>query len=131
MNMQEAFFKAASGMLRQGRKSEMPMPGDLQCAYRGDGGAKCAIGHLMSDEYYRTKFDDLAYTLANDGSEEVCDALEASGISFAEPRMLSMLLALQEVHDCYEVQNWPVALRELAATFGLDASGLPDLEAPQ
>lgn len=128
MNMQEAFFKAASGILRQGRKSEMLMPGDLQCAYRGDGGAKCAIGHLMSDEAYRPHFDN-AFTLANDGSSEVCAALEASGVSFAEPRMLSMLQALQEVHDCYEVRNWPVALRELAESFGLDASGLPELRA--
>ncbi len=48
--MQAAFDKAVHGILAQGGRSLAYINGRLTCAYRGEGGKKCAVGHLLSDE---------------------------------------------------------------------------------
>ena len=30
---------------------------ELRCAYRGDGGSKCAVGHILPDEVYNEVFE--------------------------------------------------------------------------
>lgn len=120
MNLQEAFDVAAGGMLRQGLKSEAVVGEGLQCAYRGAGGAKCALGHLMNDAAYDPMFDAQGLTLNGSGGAQIQCALEASGVDVSAPRMFSMLSALQEIHDCHDVCNWPTRLLELAAEFELD-----------
>jgi hypothetical protein len=54
MNAQEIFDTAAIGVIRQGRPS---MGSSGSCAYRGEGGAKCAAGFLLSDEVYDPSMD--------------------------------------------------------------------------
>lgn len=120
MNMQEAFDVAAGGMLKQRRKSQAVICGERQCCYRGEGGTRCAIGFLLSDAAYDVEFDALGISLANSGGCRIQAALEASGVDFGEPSMFSMLAALQEIHDCREVEQWPMRLLELAAEFELD-----------
>lgn len=46
---QEIFDKAAAGIIAQGCKSMIDRDGDPTCAYRGENGHKCALGHLLSD----------------------------------------------------------------------------------
>lgn len=48
--LQELFDRVVTALIRQGR----PSLNDSACAYRGDDGAKCAVGHLISDEVYRS-----------------------------------------------------------------------------
>ncbi len=48
MNRQEAFDKAYKGIVAQGCISLLD--NSFNCAYRGADGAKCAVGHLITDE---------------------------------------------------------------------------------
>ena len=66
----------------------------MQCSYRSSKGLRCAIGHLISDEYYSSHFEGepLTYTL-------VLDAVSKSlgvGLDSEEVRFLS---DLQQAHD--------------------------------
>jgi hypothetical protein len=45
---QELFDKAVKGVIEQGCQSIRSI--GHSCAYRGDSGKKCAIGHLLTDE---------------------------------------------------------------------------------
>lgn len=47
MTPQEMFDKAYLGVIQQGSKSIKPNGG---CAYRGQSGDKCGIGHLIPDD---------------------------------------------------------------------------------
>ena len=47
MTPQEMFDKAYLGVIAQGEKSTKP---DGSCAYRGQNGSKCGIGHLIPDD---------------------------------------------------------------------------------
>lgn len=48
--LQAAFDKAVTGVLAQGNKSCVTENNCTICAYRGEGGFKCAIGQLLTDE---------------------------------------------------------------------------------
>lgn len=48
MNMQEAFDKAYTGIVKQGKIAVDPI--SLKCVYKTSDGAKCAVGHLLTDE---------------------------------------------------------------------------------
>ena len=55
MNHQEAFDIAARHLLVQGKRS---LTSDGACAYRGEGGLKCAIGALIPDDQYDPKMEN-------------------------------------------------------------------------
>lgn len=53
MQAQEIFDKVAAHLKQQRRPSiKIPDDGGSGCAYRGDGGTKCAFGIFISDEAY-------------------------------------------------------------------------------
>lgn len=59
MNKQEIFTKAYIGLRDQGfeRSVTVDEHGDETCAYRGDNGLKCAIGHCIPDERYKPELE--------------------------------------------------------------------------
>ena len=95
MNRQEAFNIAAEHLLAQGSQSRLDKPdnnGKYPCAYRGEGGAKCAIGALIPDDQYDTRFEGTIVTsLLQQGS---CPAILKS-----EELGKDFLQDLQNVHD--------------------------------
>lgn len=103
MEAQEIFDTVAKHLFVQGRRATSP-GNALMCAYRGEGGAKCAVGVLISDEIY-------------DGMME---GRTVSGLvnsaHYALPEWMAesqeLLAHLQNVHDT-EV-NWKnsAAMRE-------------------
>lgn len=59
-SLQEFLNVTAQKVIEQGEPSfrNVGMV-DEKCAYRGDGGRKCAIGHWIPDELYKPEWDDM------------------------------------------------------------------------
>lgn len=58
MDKQEAFNKIWNGL--QSQDWQRSFRDDETCAYRGFGGLKCAIGHLISDEDYSPEMESVS-----------------------------------------------------------------------
>lgn len=54
---QEIFNLSVTGVVNQGGPSRIDDDLDFGCAYRGDDGRKCGIGHLIKDEDYNPVSD--------------------------------------------------------------------------
>lgn len=113
---QETFDIVAAHLLKQGCQS-LDQNGD--CMYRAPDGCKCAVGVLIRDEDYDP---DIEYKDSNDLAHE-------------HPHLgliahdLSLLYALQLIHDSKEVKDWPAALRKVARRFGLSTTVIDEWEA--
>ncbi len=60
MNRQEIFNQAYLGLKSQGFQKSMNTGVDgigISCAYRGENGLKCAVGHLLQDEEYDSLYE--------------------------------------------------------------------------
>lgn len=89
MNRQEVFDKAYLSIVAQGRRSA-----DLgSCLYRGPSGAKCAVGHLLSDEQIKK------YNVVNSESVWDLDRDLISEILPDDDEAPHFLSSLQVVHD--------------------------------
>jgi hypothetical protein len=117
---QATFDKAAGHFATQKTRSvdSEDMMGGSICSLRGELGRKCAIGIFIPDKDYRR-------SLEGDLESATKIALRHTSCS------RSLLVGLQRTHDRSE--NWtpeamPAVLRELAATQGLNADGLADLD---
>ena len=101
MTEQEIFNTVCDHLMKQGRKSK----GSWQYAYRGEGGAMCAVGCLISDDEY------------DEGMEgDVVEQIYGRGD--LPPRLephVNFLAELQVIHDHEAVREWPTHLRKLAA----------------
>jgi hypothetical protein len=89
MTKQEMFDKVVAGLASQGFARSLAMDGT--CAYRGEGGLRCAAGWLLSDEDYTP---DMEGSLVGDG---VRFALFL-GSGHGRPER-NLLRALQAAHD--------------------------------
>jgi hypothetical protein len=99
MTPQEIFDKAATHLLTQNSRSIIP--GTDTCAYRGEGGKKCAVGAVIDDADYREDFEG---SNARVVAECIPKLAEHAGL----------LCELQQIHDgCHEI-SWPRLLRDLA-----------------
>lgn len=78
-----AYKGLASQGFRQSRTSNMGW-----CAYRGEGGLKCAVGHLINDENYNVGLEGLA-------SDMAC-VMKAAGVQDCHKKLLA---DMQEAHD--------------------------------
>lgn len=93
MSLQTLFTKVYEGLKSQGWKQSLGGPplGDL-CAYRGQGGRKCAAGWVISDEEYDPAFE----------GEDVC-RLKAScvvpSLKELSEEEITFLRELQLAHD--------------------------------
>lgn len=86
---QEQFNIAVRGIAAQGWKQSVNAEGDT-CRYRGEDGMKCAVGHLIPDEFYQGRFD--ARTVPVD------DVLDELGVN--DGASVAFLKELQMAHDC-------------------------------
>lgn len=92
MNTQEIFDKAVLGVVAQGKQSTSR--DNMWCRYRGEKGLKCAVGHLIDDEYYNTNLENEDAT-----NHDVIIAVSNSigrPLTKGERRLLD---ALQHAHD--------------------------------
>ncbi len=53
MSVEQLVLDSAKGVINQGVRSSNA----ITCLYRGPNGAKCAIGHLIPDNLYKSSFD--------------------------------------------------------------------------
>ncbi len=101
------FCHIADAMLRQGRQS---VDDNGMCVYRGPGGLRCAVGHLIADEEYSLAMEGLS--------------VEALAKRSLPPKRLmpyeSMLCRLQNIHDLYDVDTFGWMLEKLAFELGID-----------
>lgn len=96
INFQQIVEKSVKGVLMQGCRSLAAGSEDI-CAYRGINGSKCAIGHLIDDQYYDPSFE--GQNLYNMSVQRaVSKSLLGTGDTL--PRKLSnLLIYLQSAHD--------------------------------
>ena len=113
---QETFEIVAKHLITQGKVS-LDRTG-IACAYRGNGGTKCAIGCLIPDEDYSHLFEGFSiqtYKYATfDGAINISTLMQELGYD------LMLLKSLQGVHDNNPCSDWSDALRSVASRFGLN-----------
>lgn len=127
LTVQQVFDRVARHLLEQGKKSLTVAgsnPKNYTCLYRGPGGTKCAVGAIIPDELYCKEIDNL---------DEPAAVMPGGGVSDDSDGLLQQILweagvpadgyalldKLQDVHDGYDVEQWPQQLREVAGRFGL------------
>jgi hypothetical protein len=84
------------------------------CRLRSGDGRKCAIGSLVADHVYRPEIEGIGisyYRHARDGS--LLRALYASEVNAYDPAIIDLLIELEEVHDDFDVEQWPSLLAKL------------------
>ena len=124
MNMLEVFNKVEAHLLAQGEKSMSGYMGlsDV-CAYRGEGGLKCAIGCLITDEVYHRSLEGHSFSPVKRGGI-IDKALIDSGITGISDIQALMLYDLQRLHDTNDTikpVNWEDELQKLRVKyFGID-----------
>ena len=121
---QETFDLIAAHLIKQNAKSLAVDPESpwkrLACAYRGQGGMKCAAGAVLPDDRYEPSMEggtvvpNFRASGARPRSARVSSALEEVGHD------LTLVHDLQQVHDYYETPEWPDALIRVATRFELD-----------
>ena len=88
--MQQEFNTSVRGIFAQGGPSIRP---DGECVYRGRGGKKCAIGHLIIDDEYDKKMDGL------EGGVNVSGLIEDYKVSTLSKERERFYNNLQAAHD--------------------------------
>lgn len=100
---QEVFDQVAEHLLKQNAQSKHA----LGCAYRGDGGLKCAAGCLIADDEYSEEFENKPWS-----------ELERKIPNFPK-KHTGLILGLQNIHDVRPPMCWSSYLQELAREYGL------------
>lgn len=127
---QEVFDKVARHLLTQGCKS---ISGG-NCAYRGEGRTKCAIGCLIEDNLYDPDFEGVAVNSFTPKEEHFLYkrvlALR-SVLTGNVTNNLTLLSSLQRVHDQTPTCDWKYGLRNVANQLSLNSSVLDEFPDPQ
>ena len=113
ISKQEIYDKVKAHLLTQNAKS-YDVENDM-CMYRHPDGLKCAIGVLIPDDAYTPDMEGhnvTAMTLYPDLWDRFPEVLKEIPVS--------LLSALQSVHDDYDVHQWPSALARVAKTHNLN-----------
>ncbi len=108
-NNQEVFNKVYTHLLTQNKKSRLD---DEFCAYKATDGLQCAFGCLIPDEFYSPEME----------AHPIFDLFVMSKplkMMFAHDCELSLVEALQVVHDDYDPDQWLEELHVVAATYKL------------
>lgn len=106
LNQQKLFNKVRKHLMAMEKQSVS----EYSCAYRGENGAKCAIGILIKDKYYNPEIE--GKTVAN---PFVKQALLDSGVDLSN---LNLLCDLQQTHDEY-FEDREERLQKVAEKHGL------------
>lgn len=99
---QAVFDQVVTHLLTQNKESK----NSEGCAYRGDGGLKCAAGCLISDDEYRSEMEDKTWKGLRKG---MVAAVKVPA------RHSSLVTRLQNLHDNHLVRDWPAGLETIAA----------------
>ena len=99
---EELFCRIANHMLFQGRKSQSP--DRKSCRYRSEDDLSCAVGCMIPDSRYNPEIE----------LKPVTDPIVRRCLPFKTEGVLSLLFALQEVHDNFRVDEWESRLKEIA-----------------
>jgi len=114
LTKQEMFDKVAVHLLTQGKRSTQ----GTSCAYRGDGGLKCAIGCLIPDERYSRDLEGEAAS--------TWPVREAAGFDIS---LSEFATALQQMHDDCAPDEWLGQLAAEAEYYHLSPACLAPFEA--
>ena len=106
---QTVFDKVVKHLLTQKRRSESKRG----CAYRGEGGAMCAVGCLISDKAYDPEIEGSSVFHLR-----VQETLAESGVPTYN-RMRFLLADLQYLHDECSISLWKEDLQDLAKQHNL------------
>ena len=110
---QEVFDQVATHVLKQNAQS----CAGARCAYRGDGGLKCAAGCLIADDEYSREWDENFIGWPQ---------LVKEGIV---PKLHDALVGrLQQMHDSYDPEHWKDILANVADYFKLNTNALLNFE---
>ena len=107
MTAQEVFTKVATHLLVQNEKSVTRGA----CGYRGDGGLKCAVGCLISDEDYSPQMEGL------DARQLIHRFELVPSIQELSPHE-DLIKNLQVIHDRNHSIMWRNKLEDVALRFG-------------
>lgn len=120
MDRRAVFDKVKAHLLQQGKKSHKKLliygEETVTCAYRGEGGLKCAVGCLILDEHYHPQMENGTPTGYNDVGELVRRSICASlGTPLVNEKHVDMqfLRRLQLIHDENPVDRWPMMLDQV------------------
>ena len=114
---QDLFDMAYAGLKKQGFAQSLDSHGHGQCKYRGRGGLKCAVGHLIPDERYSSSFE--GYGAASGAIVEVI------GIDHQNDEAAILLVAMQRAHDNGTTPaSMQGKLREVAKKYELTIEGV-------
>ena len=99
---QELFNRVKAHLLNQGARAETDESthGINMCQYHAESGLKCAVGCLIDANAY-----DFSMEGEDINDDLVYNALRKSGIDMSN-KTLSILRALQHIHDSYEPSEW-------------------------
>lgn len=133
MTPQQIFDTVSVGLLTQNRKS---VRSRNYCLYRGPKGAKCAAGLLIPDDLYDKVIENtqIGMLLRSEcsvsfGVSEKTDRLNEIGKAICDrlqltPAGISLIAALQSVHDNNPVDIWPVRLAAVAKNHKLNTKAM-------
>lgn len=98
LTKKEVFLKVKEHLLLQNKQSWLP--DHSGCAYLGEGGLKCAVGCLMTEEELNSLTDE-------DQIKEIHALIDLGKMDKTHQALLSRL---QEIHDMVLPSSWGEAL---------------------
>lgn len=116
---QRALLKLAiDKVIEQGCKSGgYDEDSDYQCLYRGPNGTKCAVGHLIADEFYTPELEQLSVR-----TDELKDVLRASNPNvLIDHLVIDLLSEVQYCHDSAQLFDFVNSFKEKVNCHGLNA----------
>jgi hypothetical protein len=110
---QELFNRVKTHLLNQGERadSDVQNAGIYECVYHAPSGLKCAVGCLITDEAY-----DFSMEGEDINDDLVYNGLRDSGIDMSG-KTLSILRALQHVHDSHEPSEWSESIDKVEMVY--------------
>ena len=99
--LQDVVDKVKAHLVAQGRRC---LDADKLCRYRGEDGTSCAVGCLITDEYYKDSFEGIGI----DGP--VFKAVKCSLGIYPNKEcsaLYRVLSKLQAIHDASPPEDWP------------------------
>lgn len=141
LDLQTIFDRVTHHLLTQKRQAkedgETPIGVAPTCKYRTSDGLKCAIGCLVTDQYYSPEMEGISLFTTTSNADcfqatkkVLLTTLEKSGINIKDDIVFDLLDALQRIHDLEIsdlvlnpdfdlVKAWEKKLRTLASDYGL------------
>lgn len=108
-DIQEVFNKAVMGVIEQGGPAiKMNTVGSKSCAYRGNDGAKCAVGHILPDrlaiaaDFFGLMPSDVVGMMSNNSSDRSAKFIkkfETEILDIGDINVWKLLTKLQAAHD--------------------------------